>query len=292
MVGLLSDGELLMFDTPQNLRRAAFDGEVIDVEVRQHAIPEQIARLRDSPLVIGDDRAGRRRHAAHRRPRCRRSAHATCSSDSMPSGSNSSKRPSTSSTTTRRSSGSSNGTATRWSERRHEDPSRTDRSGRSRPDSRRDGPAVDTGRRRRDAADRAEPTRRPDERADAVGRPTRSPSRDPPRWIRSCRRSCVARTGRGAGRSARRRSSARNSPRSCASRVCSSCSSSDRSCCCCCSAPGYSQNTIRLHTLFVGRAGIDLRRDAEHVERPAGRVRRQRGLRQRQGRGAALPRRR
>ena len=33
-VGLLSDGELLMFDTPQNLRRAAFDGEVIDVEVR------------------------------------------------------------------------------------------------------------------------------------------------------------------------------------------------------------------------------------------------------------------
>jgi ABC-2 type transport system ATP-binding protein len=54
MVGLLSDGELLMFDTPQNLRRAAFDGEVIDVEVRQHATAEQIARLRDAPSVIGD----------------------------------------------------------------------------------------------------------------------------------------------------------------------------------------------------------------------------------------------
>ena len=54
LVGLLSDGELLMFDTPANLRRAAFDGEVIDVEVRQHVTAEQIARLRDAPIVIGD----------------------------------------------------------------------------------------------------------------------------------------------------------------------------------------------------------------------------------------------
>ena len=53
-VGLLSDGELLMFDTPRNLRRAAFDGEVIDVVVRHPANAEQVARLRDIPLVIGD----------------------------------------------------------------------------------------------------------------------------------------------------------------------------------------------------------------------------------------------
>ena len=60
MVGLLSDGELLMFDTPQNLRRAAFEGEVIDVEVRQPPSGEQIARLRDAPIVIGDiDRVDR-----------------------------------------------------------------------------------------------------------------------------------------------------------------------------------------------------------------------------------------
>ena len=34
-VGLLSDGELLLFDTPANLRRAAFDGEVLDVNLRR-----------------------------------------------------------------------------------------------------------------------------------------------------------------------------------------------------------------------------------------------------------------
>ena len=32
-VGLLSDGELLMVDTPENLRQAAFDGEVVDIEL-------------------------------------------------------------------------------------------------------------------------------------------------------------------------------------------------------------------------------------------------------------------
>ena len=32
-VGLLSDGELLMIDTPENLRKAAFDGEVVDIEL-------------------------------------------------------------------------------------------------------------------------------------------------------------------------------------------------------------------------------------------------------------------
>jgi ABC-2 type transport system ATP-binding protein len=53
-VGLLSDGELLMFDTPQNLRRAAFDGEVIDVVLGQSPTEEQLARLADLPLVIGE----------------------------------------------------------------------------------------------------------------------------------------------------------------------------------------------------------------------------------------------
>ena len=53
-VGLLSDGELLMFDTPQNLRRAAFDGEVIDVVLQRAPSDEQLANLADLPLVIGE----------------------------------------------------------------------------------------------------------------------------------------------------------------------------------------------------------------------------------------------
>ncbi len=44
------------------------------MEVRQHATPEQIARLSDSPTVIGEIERRRRRHVAHRRARCRRSA--------------------------------------------------------------------------------------------------------------------------------------------------------------------------------------------------------------------------
>ena len=53
-VGLLSDGELLMFDTPQNLRRAAFDGEVIDVVLERTPSDEQLASLASLPLVIGE----------------------------------------------------------------------------------------------------------------------------------------------------------------------------------------------------------------------------------------------
>ena len=53
-VGLLSDGELLMFDTPQNLRRAAFDGEVIDVVLQRAPSGAQLANLADLPLVIGE----------------------------------------------------------------------------------------------------------------------------------------------------------------------------------------------------------------------------------------------
>ncbi len=53
-VGLLSDGQLLMFDTPRNLRRAAFDGEVIDVVVRHPIDARQLAQLGDLPIVIGE----------------------------------------------------------------------------------------------------------------------------------------------------------------------------------------------------------------------------------------------
>jgi ABC-2 type transport system ATP-binding protein len=52
-VGLLSDGELLMFDTPANLRRAAFNGEVLDVTLRRMPTDADIARLEQLPFVIG-----------------------------------------------------------------------------------------------------------------------------------------------------------------------------------------------------------------------------------------------
>jgi ABC-2 type transport system ATP-binding protein len=44
-VGLLSDGELLLVDTPENLRRAAFDGEVVDVELSHQADESTIRRI-------------------------------------------------------------------------------------------------------------------------------------------------------------------------------------------------------------------------------------------------------
>jgi ABC-2 type transport system ATP-binding protein len=52
-VGLLSDGELLLFDTPDNLRRAAFDGEVLDVILRRPATDAEVARLEQLPFVVG-----------------------------------------------------------------------------------------------------------------------------------------------------------------------------------------------------------------------------------------------
>jgi ABC-2 type transport system ATP-binding protein len=52
-VGLLSDGELLLFDTPSNLRRAAFDGEVLDVNLRRPATDAEIAQLEQLPFVVG-----------------------------------------------------------------------------------------------------------------------------------------------------------------------------------------------------------------------------------------------
>ena len=60
-VGLLSDGELLMLDTPENLRRAAFDGEVVDVELSRAVEPAELAALRES---TGASSAPERRCAA------------------------------------------------------------------------------------------------------------------------------------------------------------------------------------------------------------------------------------
>ena len=55
-VGLLSDGELLMMDTPENMRRAAFDGEVIDIEVSRAVEADELAELsRIEGVVSGPD---------------------------------------------------------------------------------------------------------------------------------------------------------------------------------------------------------------------------------------------
>jgi len=52
-VGLLSDGQLLMLDTPENMRRAAFDGEVLDIELARAIAPAELAALRDVEGVLG-----------------------------------------------------------------------------------------------------------------------------------------------------------------------------------------------------------------------------------------------
>jgi ABC-2 type transport system ATP-binding protein len=52
-VGLLSDGELLMLDTPENMRRAAFEGEVLDIELARAIEPTELAALRDVDGVLG-----------------------------------------------------------------------------------------------------------------------------------------------------------------------------------------------------------------------------------------------
>jgi ABC-2 type transport system ATP-binding protein len=62
MVGLLSDGELLLLDTPTNLRRAAFAGEVVDVTLDRPATDAEIERIRAHRFVIGDvERPGPKR---------------------------------------------------------------------------------------------------------------------------------------------------------------------------------------------------------------------------------------
>ena len=54
VVGLLSDGELLLLDTPENLRRAAFSGEVVDVTLARDPTDKEIQRIAASDFVIGD----------------------------------------------------------------------------------------------------------------------------------------------------------------------------------------------------------------------------------------------
>jgi ABC-2 type transport system ATP-binding protein len=53
LVGLLSDGELLLLDTPANLRRAAFEGEVVDVTLDRPVSDEELRRVGEHPFVIG-----------------------------------------------------------------------------------------------------------------------------------------------------------------------------------------------------------------------------------------------
>jgi ABC-2 type transport system ATP-binding protein len=54
LVALLADGELLMLDTPDNLRRAAFDGEVVDLTTRSPVPDEVVAELAALPFVVGE----------------------------------------------------------------------------------------------------------------------------------------------------------------------------------------------------------------------------------------------
>ena len=55
-VGLLSDGELLMLDTPENLRKAAFDGEVVDIELSRAVDASELAVLsRIGGVLSGPD---------------------------------------------------------------------------------------------------------------------------------------------------------------------------------------------------------------------------------------------
>ncbi len=54
LVGLLSDGELLLLDTPDNLRRAAFEGEVVDVTLNRQPSDEELQRIAARTFVVGD----------------------------------------------------------------------------------------------------------------------------------------------------------------------------------------------------------------------------------------------
>jgi ABC-2 type transport system ATP-binding protein len=54
LVGLLSDGELLMLDTPPNLRRAAYSGEVVDVELDAPLVDADLERLQSRDDVVGE----------------------------------------------------------------------------------------------------------------------------------------------------------------------------------------------------------------------------------------------
>ena len=53
LVGLLSDGELLLLDTPENLRRAAFSGEVLDVGTDRDPTDAELQQLAANDFVVG-----------------------------------------------------------------------------------------------------------------------------------------------------------------------------------------------------------------------------------------------
>jgi ABC-2 type transport system ATP-binding protein len=53
VVGLLSDGELLLLDTPANLRRAAFFGDVVDVTLGHDPTDAELQRIATCDLVTG-----------------------------------------------------------------------------------------------------------------------------------------------------------------------------------------------------------------------------------------------
>jgi ABC-2 type transport system ATP-binding protein len=53
VVGLLSDGELLLLDSPANLRRAAFSGEVVDVTLTRDPTDAELRQLAASDFVVG-----------------------------------------------------------------------------------------------------------------------------------------------------------------------------------------------------------------------------------------------
>ena len=61
LVGVLSDGELLMLDTPANLLRAAFDGEVLDVELAERRCSDARRRSVTSAGSSRDPRPSARR---------------------------------------------------------------------------------------------------------------------------------------------------------------------------------------------------------------------------------------
>ena len=56
VVGLLSDGELLLLDTPDNLRRAAFSGEVVDVTVDRDPTDAELQQLTANEFVVSAER--------------------------------------------------------------------------------------------------------------------------------------------------------------------------------------------------------------------------------------------
>jgi ABC-2 type transport system ATP-binding protein len=50
-VGLLSDGELLLLDTPENLRRAAFDGDVVEITLEREPTDAELQQIAALDLV-------------------------------------------------------------------------------------------------------------------------------------------------------------------------------------------------------------------------------------------------